>query len=327
MPSIYDVILQFNRDLNRREKEQMLSMALRWKTVEDNLRIYIERHAEAIATRQAQGLAVSVTAQTRLDSYHELLRQVAAESARYERYAANVITAEQTYYAEQGIVAARSALVNELGAGVAFNRVNVEAVNNIIGAAGDGSPLFSVLAKRAIAPEAVAGLQNALIESVALGYSPRKTAKAMANGLTQGLTKALTIARTEQIRAYRTATLAQYNGSGKVEKYQRHAAPSERTCLACIALDGKIYDSNKDFASHPNCRCFMTPVILGVDNPQRSTQSWLERQDEATQRSILKGHYDLYKDGVPLADMVRVNQDKTWGATISIKPLKELRND
>jgi len=325
-PNIYATISEFNRAIDRREKEQMIQMAKRWGEVESRLSLYMQRHADALQARRDAGLPVSIAAQSHMETYKELMRQTAIESTKYQQYAEGMITAEQQYYAETGIAAAQTALQNELGAGVAFNRINTEAVQNMIGAAGDGSPLFSVLQNRAIAPDAVEGLQNALIEGVALGYSPRKTAKLMADGLAQGLTKALTIARTEQIRAYRTASLDQYRASGQVTQYQRHAAPSERTCLACIALDGKVYDAQVDFASHPNCRCFMTPVILGVDNPSRSTESWLERQDEKTQRAILGGHYDAYSRGVPLQDMVTVKDDPTWGNTISIVPLKDLDN-
>ncbi len=323
MPNIYDAINQFNLDLSARESQQFAEMTKRWAQMEGRLSSYIQQHADAIATRRDAGLAVGETALTRLETWNRLEAQIVAESAQYQRYAQQVISAEQQIYGETGIAAAQSAIRAEVGAGVAFGRLNPQAVNNMVGIAGDGSPLFDVLKKRAIAPDAVAGLQDALIEAVTLGYSPRKTAKMMADGLAQGLTKALTIARTEQIRAYRTSSLMQYQESGIVTKYQRHAAPSERTCLACIALDGKIYDVN-EFASHPNCRCFMTPVIDGVNNPARSTQSWLERQNDATQKKILGGHYDAYKNGTPLADMVKIVDDKTWGATIKIVPLKEL---
>ena len=66
----------------------------------------------------------------------------------------------------------------------------------------------------ALAPDMVARLTRNLIEAISLGYSPRKTAEMMAGGLTDSLSKALVIARTEQIRTYREATLAQYQDIG-----------------------------------------------------------------------------------------------------------------
>ncbi len=77
--------------------------------------------------------------------------------------------------------------------------------------------------------------------------------------------------------------------------------------------------------SHPQCRCFITPLIPGFTPPaSASGETWLAKQDEQTQRNILGGHYDLYKSGTPLGDMVKIKQDKTWGPTVGVRPLKEM---
>lgn len=325
MPEIYDTIRQFNKSLDAREKAQWIAMARRWKSLEDTLALYIERHAVEIAARKAAGKAVSQYAYTQLQTWKDLQRQIIAEAARYEQFAAQAIRYEQLSYLETGIAAAQSAISDGLGAGYAFNRLNVQAIENMVGITADGSPLFDVLAKRALSPDMIEGLVNNLNEAIALGYNPRKTAQMMAQGLTAGLDKALVIARTEQLRAYRTGSQMQYAESGVVVKYQRHAAPQERTCFECIALDGKIYDTDEDFASHPNCRCFMTPVIDGVDNPGSKTRDWFERQPESVQRETLgAGRFDLYQNGTPLEDFVRVTDDPTWGNTISAVPLSEI---
>lgn len=323
--NIYDTIRTFNKALDAQEKEQWAAMADRWTKLEDTLALYIERHAAEIADRKEKGLAVSEAAYTKLDTWKDLQKQIVAEAAKYEQFAAQSIRYEQLSYLETGIAAAQTAITSELGAGYAFNRLNVQAVENMVGITADGSPLFDVLQKRALAPDMVEGLVNNLNEAIALGYNPRKTARMMADGLTAGLDKALVIARTEQQRAYRTGSQMQYQESGVVFQYQRHAAMSERTCFECVALDGKIYKTDEDFASHPNCRCFMTPVIEGVDNPGAKTLGWFERQPESTQREILgAGRYDLYSSGTPLIDMVQVRNDPTWGPTISAVPIAEL---
>lgn len=325
MPEIYDVIQTFNKALDAQEKAQWLAMAKRWKSLEDTLALYIERHAAEIAARKLAGQAVSEYAYTKLATWKDLQRQIVAEAARYEQFAAQSIRYEQLSYLETGIAAAQTAITSELGAGYAFNRLNVQALENMVGITADGSPLFDVLQKRALAPDMVEGLVNKLNEAIALGYNPSKTARMMADGLTAGLDKALVIARTEQLRAYRTGSQMQYQESGVVMQYQRHAAPQERTCFECIALDGKIYKTDEDFASHPNCRCFMTPVIDGVDNPGAKTREWFERQAESVQRDILgAGRFDLYQNGTPLDNMVRVTDDTTWGMTISAVPIAEL---
>jgi len=91
-------------------------------------------------------------------------------------------------------------------------------------------------------------------------------------------------------------------------------------------LDGKISDVDEPIESHPNCRCFTTPLIPGFDAPESTSgEGWLQKQSEQTQRSILgDARYQLWKDGTPLGDFVKVTQDKTWGPTIGIKPLGEM---
>jgi SPP1 gp7 family putative phage head morphogenesis protein len=325
MPNIYQTIQEFNRALDAQEKAQWLAMAKRWKQTEDTLALYIQRHADAIAARKLAGQAISEYAYTKLDTWKDLQRQIISEARRYENYATATIKAEQLSYLEMGASAAQAAISGELGAGYAFNRLNIQALENMVGITADGSPLFDVLQKRALTPDMVEGLVNKLNEAIALGYNPRKTAGMMAEGLAAGLDKALVIARTEQQRSYRAASQAQYVESGVVMQYQRHAAPSERSCIECIALDGKIYPTDADFESHPNCRCFMTPVIEGAKDPGAKTLTWFEGQSESVQREIMgAGRFELYQNGTPLEDFVRVTNDPTWGATISAVPLSEL---
>ncbi len=324
MSKVTDIIGGFNSYLDKRDKAQMLEMAKRWRDQEKTLMLYIQRLADAIEERRLAGQAVSITAISHLQTYKDLLHQVTSEAQRYEHYASRLITAEQMTYAETGIAAAQTAISQSIGVGVAFNRINIGAVQDMIGLCADGYPLFDVLKKRALAPDMVSGLTDKLVEGIALGYNPRKTAEMMADGLAQGLSKALTIARTEQIRVYRQASIDQYKESGVVTQFQRHAAFGERACLECLALDGKIQDTDDLIESHPNCRCFITPVIPGVANPSReSGETWLARQDEETQRTILGSHYDLYKDGVPLMDMIKVTDDPVWGPTLGVVPVSD----
>lgn len=328
MSEIVTVINEFNRYLDKREKAQWAEMAVRWRQQEKTLELYIQRLADAIEARRLAGLPIGDTAITHLESYKELLRQVAAESAKYEGYASRLITSEQMVYGETGIAAAQTAIRKSVGAGIRFNMLNTGAIQDMVGITADGSPLFDVLKKRALAPDMVAGLTDKLIEAVTLGYNPRKTATMMADGLSQGLTKALTIARTEQIRVYRQASVDQYIASGVVKQFQRHAAFGERACLSCLALDGQIQDTDELIESHPNCRCFITPVIPGVSNPDRlQGADWLAKQNEETQRTILGSHYDLYQSGVPITDMVSVKQDSVWGPTLGVKPLRDLAEE
>jgi SPP1 gp7 family putative phage head morphogenesis protein len=320
-PNITRSMAEFNRLLAARERAQMAAMVTRWRQVEKSLEAEILRTVNAIAARQAAGLVVGATTITNLDDYRALLLQIKAEAEKYETFARTSIMAEQMAYGELGLEAG-AAQLNRAGYSMAFNRLNVSAVQNMVGVTADGSPLFDVLAKRALAPEMIAGLTDKLIEGIALGYNPRKTAAMMADGLTAGLDKALVIARTEQIRVYRQANQQQYAAAG-IEQKQRHAIPQERTCIACLALDGKIYPVDEDIESHPNCRCFTTPVIPGFNQPaSNSGEGWLERQGEGKQLEILgPARFEQWKAGTPLTEFVGVKQSEKWGPTLFIKKL------
>lgn len=244
------VVKEFNRSIAAREYDQWLEMGRRWHQMESRLEVLIKQLSDEIHERDVAGLPNTLGSVKRLERYRELVNQVAWEGSNYERYAADLIAREQMAYSEIGLSQAQEVLRQAVTGN--WNRLNISAVQNMTGLAGDGSPLFAVLKKRALSPEMVGGLTDKLIEAVGLGYNPRKTARMMRDGLTQGLTKALTIARTEQIRAYRQASMDQYAAAG-VKQYERHCALSERTCEACLALDGKLQDTDELFASHPNC--------------------------------------------------------------------------
>jgi hypothetical protein len=39
----------------------------------------------------------------------------------------------------------------------------------------------------------------------------------------------------------------------------------------------------------------------------------------------LGGHYELWKGGMPLNEMVRIKEDKDWGPTIRVRSLASLK--
>jgi hypothetical protein len=149
-------------------------------------------------------------------------------------------------------------------------------------------------------PLASQELTQALITGTSLGWNPRKTAKAMQESMDgEGLGRAVTIARTEQLRVYRSASQDSYTASGRIDYVKRLAARQERTCLACTFV----------------------PHVRGYDEPTWTTGGeWLAGLDEDKQREIMGNkRFEAWKDGTPLADFVSRTHDKTWGASIGIK--------
>jgi SPP1 gp7 family putative phage head morphogenesis protein len=314
--SMVRAMAEFNQRLAEQDAEQTLLMAKRWKMIEDRLWVYFDALLDEIA---AKGLRTSDQIY-RLYRYEQLIRTTQDEINQFEAWSGQQIMAGQQRAMDLGFEAA----VYDIYKGQYFTpMVNKQALANMVGVCADGAPLFSLLKERALTPEAVGGLTEALTEGVALGWNPRKTARVMADGLAQGFNKAQVIARTEQIRVYREATRAEYAARG-VEQYQRHCSKSDRTCPVCLALDGEVYPVKQIMPSHPGCRCFMTRYT-GEKSDYKSAQDWFAGLKEERQREILgRGHFELYQKGVPLREFVKVTDDPVWGPTLGLKPLKEI---
>lgn len=334
MSSIYQVMAAYNRQLAADEASASMEMARRWMQVESRLQGAFDALLEQVSTQGAK----TPSEIFRLYRYDQLIQTAQGEIGQFEAAAGRIIGAQSERAISLGLEAAVRSLYGE---NFFTPGVNRGALANMIGVCADGKPLFDLLAKRALAGVSVEGLSQALVEGIALGYGPRKVARMMAAGLSAGLNKALVIAQTEQVRAYREASRQQYAAMG-VQEYQRHCAKSDRTCVACLALDGKKYKIGRIMDSHPRCRCFMVALpppgwqptgeqeerarVPGerarVPEERARAQEWFSGLDEKRQRAILGDRrWELYRDGKPLSDMVRIKEHPIWGPTIGIKRL------
>jgi hypothetical protein len=118
------------------------------------------------------------------------------------------------------------------------------------------------------------------------------------------------------------------------EGYQWIAALDRATCLACAALDNKIFDKLPGMPGegteppdepplHHNCRCIIVPVLEGMrDDPSQTKvnyQDWFDRQDRATKIDIVgPARYKEYLNGKAITSFSKDGR---------IKTLKELKID
>ena len=228
------------------------------------------------------------------------------------------------------------------GVNFSFGLPSPIAIANMVGATQAGSPLADLF--NGFGAEAADKAGKALITGVTLGYNPRQIAPLVQQALDVSRYRALTIARTSMLDAYRSANQETYRANADVVGQWRWTCDkSSRTCAACIAMDGQLFDLDQDMDSHPNCRCAPVPVMkswddilspLGVDTSSipnttvniQSGSDWFDEQDESTQRQILgNSKYDAFKNGdFTLEDIVGYSNDPTWGRSIYEKPLKQL---
>ncbi len=314
----------FKRDLLAGERAQMREMAVRWLTVERRLSAQMDALALEMTNIKRDGGTVSDGLIFQNARYRALLSQLTEELDKYSDYVDRTITDRQRQLARLGIQQAEQAITAQ-GVRAGFARLPVEAVQNLVGLSGNGSPLRSLLV--ASWPDAAQGLTQALINGVALGYNPRKIAREMARGATGSLDRMMVIARTEPLRSYRHANLESYRASGVVDSYMRLCAHDRRVCPACLGDEGHVYELNEQMPEHPQGRCTLVPKVQGIRSPQwLKGEAWLREQSVATQTSILgKGHYEAWQRGAfGLDELVTVRSNPVWGDSLQVTPLREL---
>lgn len=331
MPQPDSLVVRSVRDFRARmdavDASLMEDMGRRWLKIEGALNGDIAALAEEMARRQAAGETITRQMILKADRYQILKAQMNDQIKRYNKdFAIDAISSTQERAALLGIDSAQEAISlsypDPLSA--AFDRINLKAVESMIGHAGDGSPL-NVLLKNDY-PDAYNGLLDALINGLAGGKSSYQIAREMANGMGMGLDRSMLIARTETQRAFRTGSTQQYRDSGVVTGFRR-LVKKDGACVACLMLDGETFQSEDELDDHPNGRCTAVPIVRGVDPPTWELgQDWFAGLGEAQQRGILgDARYELYAAGTPLDAFAGKHQDATWGASPRVTPISELK--
>ena len=328
-PAVVQRALAFRAALLRQEAAQQQVMAARWRQVERNLEESIRAVLAEIERRQAAGEVFGrhTGPYTRLERYQALLRRVRQELARFTGQVERTVAAGMV---EQGLLGVEhSAALTAVTLGQPelagqFNRINRGAVESMVAVLEEEAPVGALL--RQAWPGSMVRMTEALANGVALGWNPRKTERAMREAGRSVLQRALLIARTEQLRAYRTASLANYRASGVLSGYRRLAAKSARTCLACLLADGKFFTLDVAFEEHPAGRCTMVPVLASGEAPAWETgRDWFGRQPEATQRRVMgPAAFEAWRAGaVGLDDLVERHEHSVWGGALVVRSLKK----
>jgi SPP1 gp7 family putative phage head morphogenesis protein len=274
-----------------------------------------------IAAAELSGLELTPAWIYREARLLELLAQVRAEINEASLRASLVTQKQQKAAVASQVASAREELK---GLGLRFVAVPNETLRILAGRLSDGTPLR--VRFLAFGPEVASAVEEALFEGVSRGIGSAKIARNIRKAVEIVPYKALRIARTEALGAGRTAKLEAYRESG-ITKYRRLSAHGPRTCAACLALDGKVFDSSELFPSHPNCRCTMAPFIEGRPSRYLTGDDWLELQDGELVDGILGSRRagDLYREGkVALADFVKPTFSADYGPGIVQRSLRSV---
>jgi len=332
MPSLaIEIMEQHKAALLRQEQEQMAAMSRRWLQMESELNDHVELFVRRV---QMDGLTPSQlqSRQFQLDRYRSLLNQTRQQLDLYSDYAEPLITQRQGEVGRASIRAANATIEAtgaDNGVRIAFDRLPVEAIENMVGLAGDGSPLRSLLEDSYGA--GADAMLNQLIGATTRGQNPQATARAMVrNGLSQSLSRMMNVARTEQLRVGREATRQAYQSSGVVEEMRRLATKDRRACIACLMADGETMPLDESLREHPQGRCSTIPVVTGMPLVEwEKGKDWFIKQSPNTQRDILgTGKYEAWQDDqIYLEQFVTVRKNATWGDSLKPASLKSMLDD
>lgn len=256
----------------------------------------------------------------RLDRYRDLIAQIEAEMARLGAIGEGLTRRGQTAAVAMAGANARALALAAAGdrasiVAAAWNRLPAAALTDLVGRMKDGSALREW--RRELAPAVREKVERGLVEGLARGAGLREVADGIVRQTDLGASRVLLTARNEILGAYRSATLATYAANGDVlDGWVWTAAHDERTCPACLALDGREFSLSQDFMpTHGGCRCSPAPSPRGVPWGRETGEEWLARQPEAVQDRVLRpdGAAAWRAGEVALADFVRLERDRRWG--------------
>ena len=325
------LVLQAHRaNMDAMEADLMADMGRRWLVIEHGLEADIAALAQEMARRTTAGETITQQMIWRADRYKIIKAQLADEIKKYNKdYAVDTISRAQQQYASLGIQAAQDAITANYPSplSASFNRININAVESMIGFAGDGSPLYTLLKNDY--GDAANGLVDALVNGLARGLGPGQIGRDMANGMGMGLDRALLIARTEAARSYRTGSTKQYRESGVVSGFMR-LVKKATACAACLMLDGETFQLAEELDDHPRGKCMVIPLVEGVDPPEwQKGKDWFLEQSEADQKRILgPKKWQAWKDNdIPLERFAQHAHSDVWGVSPRVATLAELSTE
>lgn len=326
--AVIRVLNNFRAMLDGREDSAMLEMARRYLPVQASVEADIQALALEMERRRLAGQLITEQMVWRDARFKKINEQLSQQIKTFNGLALGQVETGQAENITLGIEAANEAIsasYADAGAfGPAWNRINLNAVESMIGFAADGSPLSRLL--REVYPTALDALTQALVTGMARGMSAAQVARAMIDGTGMGLERALLIARTEMARAYRTGSTKQYRESGVVDGFYR-LVKKATACAACLMLDGQRFDTADELTDHPRGKCTAVPSVIGVGKPRwQQGRDWFQDQPPERQIEILgPQRYRMWKNGdIRLENIARMSHNSEWGDSPRLASMAEL---
>ena len=259
----------------------------------------------------------------RLAQYKNLISALESELTKYSAYVEVEIRNTSMASVEMAVKQTESFLK---AAGYAMPRsLPTNAIYSMLGFLQEDSPLWERLGK--LAGTNAQKVADALLEGIAFGYNPAKTARMFENVMGGGLTDAMRMTRTAQLYASREANRAMYVANDDViQGWVWWSSLDSDTCMACAVEHGTIHSNDESMDSHYNCRCTSIPVVAGYDDKIQTGTDWFSGLSEKEQRSMMGAEtWQAWKDGkFDLSDMATRRHDDVYGEMLARTPLEQL---
>jgi len=259
----------------------------------------------------------------RLAQYKNLINALESELTKYSAYVEVEIRNTSMASVEMAVKQTESFLK---AAGYAMPRsLPTNAIYSMLGFLQEDSPLWERLGK--LAGTNAQKVADALLEGIAFGYNPAKTARMFENVMGGGLTDAMRMTRTAQLYASREANRAMYVANDDVVSgWIWWSSLDTDTCMACAVEHGTIHSNDESMDSHYNCRCTSLPVVIGYNDQVQTGTDWFSNLSESEQRNMMgSSAYEAWKDGkFELTDMVTRRHDDVYGEMLARTPLEQL---
>lgn len=320
MSDLDDAIAAARRDIAREESPVRRALQDAYQNAVDELQGNLDAITRQIADARASGVEVTPDWLRRQMRYRTLMAQAEAEFARFSREGLRIVEGGRARAVSGGaaqaweLAAAAGAVRATTGM---LANINTPAVERLVAALSDDSPLRGVLDGYGTRGRQV--IEDALVQGVIDGTGPREIVRQIRRELGGRGTRARleALIRSEMLRAFEGSLFDQYAAMG-LDKWRWSCAKSTRTCLACLAMDGRVFPMRDPFMPrHVCCRCIPTPYVESV--AYETGEDWLRRQPEATRRAMLPSReaFAAYEAGeIGLGDFVGHRRSKVWGTSI-----------
>jgi SPP1 gp7 family putative phage head morphogenesis protein len=329
---LYDVARRHRSALLSNERQAASEMVRVYGAIWQRLRGELLVLLEEMAQAQSEGEAIDAAWLYRQARYETLIRQAEAELRWFAQYASEQVRQEQAAAVQAATANAEEqvrTILNKAGISTSWVQLPTDVLEDLVGFTANGSPLWELL--ETFGATAAKNIREALLEGVAQGWNPERTAAKVRQFFGGDLVRALRVSRTETLRAYREATLRSYQANDDVvDGWIWNAACTPRTCAMCYAMHGTLHPLTERLNDHPNGRCSMLPHVKSLPG---MTEQWqpepgpdqFDRLDPGAQKAILGPLYDLYKSGeIKLSDVVAQKFDSDWGSMRYVKSLASL---